>query len=99
MTKSERNHMNRVAELGCLACRQLGYHDTPAELHHPRSGAGMSQRASSLDVIGLCPAHHRGTHHPLTPSIHLDRRAFEAAFGTEAALLQRVRDLLDGRAS
>mgnify|MGYP003328680870 CR=1 FL=1 len=33
-TVAEKKHMKRVAELGCIACRKLGYEDTPAELHH-----------------------------------------------------------------
>lgn len=99
MTKDEKQHMDRVAALGCIACRLLGYRDTPCELHHPRSGAGAGRKSSNYDVIGLCAAHHRGTHHPMVSSIHLDKRAFIAQFGTEAALLQMVRDLLEGKTS
>jgi len=31
--------MRKVAELGCIACKKLGYEGTPAELHHIPSGA------------------------------------------------------------
>lgn len=99
MTKDEREHYDRVAAIGCLPCRMLGYRDTPAEIHHIRAGTGLGRKAHYLDVLPLCCFHHRGTHHPLTPSIHLDKRAFIAQFGTEAALLQLVRDLLEGRTS
>lgn len=99
MTKAEKQHLDRVQSLGCVACRQIGYRDTPAEIHHPRAGTGAGRKASHIDAIPLCPPHHRGTNHPLTPSIHLDKRAFIAQFGTEAALLQLVRDLLEGRTS
>lgn len=88
MTKDERRYMADVASMGCLICRSLGYGETPAELHHPRSGQGMSQRASNLDAIPLCPAHHRGTMHPGVPSIHLDKARFERLFGTEAELVE-----------
>lgn len=94
MTKDEKAHLSRVAELGCIACRKMGFPDTPAEIHHPRSGAGKGQRSSHLDAIPLCPVHHRGTMHPLEPSIHLDKRAFIERFGTEAELLAEVRRLM-----
>lgn len=94
MTKEEKRHLDRVASLGCLACRQLGYIDSQAEIHHIRAGVGIGRRSSHFQVIGLCPAHHRGTNHPLTPSIHLDKRAFIATFGNEAELLQKTHELL-----
>ena len=51
-TKAEKRHMGRVASLGCYLCRQLGYGETPAQVHHVREGQGMAQRAkgSKLDA-------------------------------------------------
>jgi hypothetical protein len=60
-TIAEKKHMSAVAELGCAVCRRMGYEGTPAELHHPRRGTGMGQRASHFEVIPLCPRHHRGS--------------------------------------
>ena len=94
MTKAERQHLSAVADLGCIACYLMGFAGTPAEIHHPRAGAGMSQRANHKDGIPLCPAHHRGTDHPTTPSIHLSKAAFIERFGTERDLLETVRSLL-----
>lgn len=93
-TKAEKQHMGKVAALGCVACYLMGESGTPAELHHPRSGQGRGQKAGNFDVIPLCPAHHRGTHHPAVPSIHLSKQAFIERFGTEAALLTLVRQLI-----
>jgi len=59
-TKEEREYMRKVAALGCAVCRRLGFPGTPAEVHHPRIGVGMAQRASHFDTIPLCPEHHRG---------------------------------------
>ena len=91
MTKAEQQHLSRVAALGCVLCRRLGYRDTPAEIHHPRTGQGMSQRASHFETIGLCYPHHQGDE-----GVHgLGRRAFEARYGcTERELLAEVRELL-----
>jgi hypothetical protein len=74
----------KVAALGCILCRRLGHEGTPAELHHPRTGLGLSQRASDWDVIPLCPEHHRGN-----TGLHgLGAKAFVRRYHvTEAQLL------------
>lgn len=94
MTKAEKNHLSKVASLGCIACHLQNTPGTPAEIHHPRSGVGMGKKASHYDAIPLCCAHHRGTMHPQVPSIHMAKRAFIAQFGTEQDLLQQVRQLI-----
>lgn len=86
--------MDAVAALGCIACLIDGNPGTPAELHHIRETAGGGQKALDTDVLPTCPAHHRGTMHPAVPSIHLDRLAFIARYGSETELLARVRALL-----
>ena len=92
MTKAERAHMNRVSSLGCILCRRLGYNDTPAELHHPRTGLGMGQRAKHFNVIPLCHIHHRSDQ-----GVHgMGTRAFAAHYGVdEAGLLDDTRNLLN----
>lgn len=45
---------NAVAELGCLVCGQS------ANLHHPREGQGLSQRADDALCVPLCREHHQG---------------------------------------
>ena len=60
MTKDEKRHLGRVAELGCAVCRRMGYPGTPAEIHHKRAGTGAGRRSSHWEVIPLCLEHHRG---------------------------------------
>ena len=91
MTKDDKQYLNDVASLGCVVCRIAGYGPTPAEIHHPREGQGMSQRAEHKSGIPLCPAHHRGTQHPQIPSIHLDKARFIRQFGTESALVEQTK--------
>lgn len=55
-----KRHMGRVAGIGCILCRHLGYGQTPAEVHHIREGQGAAQRASDTLTVPLCPEHHRG---------------------------------------
>jgi len=87
MTPAERHHWDRVTRLGCIVCFHQGRY-TPAEIHHLRSGLGMSQRASPFRVLPLCQLHHhtggRGT------AFHAGRRTWETRFGSEEELLQRI---------
>ena len=87
-TKAESQYLGRVAELGCVICRRLGLGETPAEIHHARTGTGAGRRASHYDVIGLCPEHHRGN-----SGIHgMGRKAFERAYElTEMDLVEQTR--------
>lgn len=93
-TKAERKHMDAVASLGCVVCvRVYGPHDPgPVELHHPRRGTGMGQKASNMDVIPLCVGHHRGI-----LGVHgLGTKGFAKHYGfTEADLLDDVKQLLN----
>jgi hypothetical protein len=49
-------HMGRVAAVGCILCRHLGWGPTPAEVHH----IGDSACRSDFLTVPLCPEHHRG---------------------------------------
>lgn len=88
-TKAEREHLSRVAELGCWACRKDGNYGTPAEIHHIRDGMGMAQRASDFETIPLCPAHHR-TGERGTLSVQNHYQQFQNRYGSERQLLIEV---------
>jgi hypothetical protein len=92
MTKAEREHLSRVAALGCIVCRQLGHGETPAELHHIRTGHGIAQRADNFSVIPLCHQHHRNGGHGV--AIHAGRQTWQRIFGTEQQLLLQVQEEL-----
>jgi hypothetical protein len=88
MKIKERQHLAKVAAIGCIACRKIGFSDTPAEIHHIREGQGMGQRASNYETIPLCPNHHR-----LMPdAIHQSKANFIERFGSERELLEEVLD-------
>jgi hypothetical protein len=92
-TKAERKHMSAVADLGCIACRVIGYVGTPAEIHHLRHDKGMSMRSSHMHVIPLCPHHHR--HGKYGESFHAGKVFWQERFGTEEHLLEVVTQLLE----
>jgi hypothetical protein len=92
MPKAERQHYDRLSQLGCIACLVAGYGYSPPEIHHARNGAGMGQKSHYLKAIPLCHAHHRtggyGT------ALHAGQKAFEDRYGTESELLAKVESLL-----
>jgi hypothetical protein len=92
MTKAEKLHLSRVAEFGCIVCRNLNYGFSQAEIHHLRYGVGAGQRNNHYNTIPLCPAHHRIGGHGT--AIHAGKLAFEAKFGTERELWFQVNGLL-----
>ena len=87
MNKEDRAYLSKVAALGCAICRRIGYRDTPAEVHHQRTGIGVANRASHRKTIPLCPYHHRGNE-----GIHgMGRKAWERHFGvTEVDLVEET---------
>lgn len=89
MKRAEALHLSKLTALGCCVCLREGFGPTPAEIHHPRTGQGVSMRASHFDAIPLCPHHHRNGGHG--NAIHAGQETWEAKFGTEEELLSWVR--------
>jgi hypothetical protein len=86
---AKNKHYDKVADLGCILCRKLGYDGiTPCEIHHIRRAG----RRSDAPVIGLFPSHHRGD-----MRLHgMGRKAFERHYQTtEEELLAWTGELLD----
>jgi len=94
MKNSDKNRLDALSQMGCIACRIAGYGITPPEIHHIRHGVGMGQRNNHSMTIPLCPQHHRGTAGNKVPSVHGSPRAFALAFGTELELLDRVNRMM-----
>jgi hypothetical protein len=91
-TAAEREHMGRVAALGCIVCRKLFSACSPAEVHHIREGTGNG-RASHYDTLPLCYLHHRGA-----DGIHnIGTKRWHRRFWTELELLAEVWALLEAR--
>lgn len=85
MSAKGSRHMARVAAIGCIVCRQMGFGHTPAVVHHLKEECGAAQRQSDFLTIPLCPVHHdQGG-----PGVayHAGFRQFERMYGTELDLL------------
>lgn len=94
MTKQERLHYEKLATIGCIACRVLGYGFTPTEIHHLRHEAGAGKKSPYFKTIPLCVHHHRLGGYGV--AYHAGRRAFEQSIGyTEIELLELTNQLLE----
>jgi len=100
MNKADREHLENLVALGCIACRTKGLGHTYPEIHHPRAGQGASQRAPHSEAIPLCPIHHRlgdGTAaYKGQYGYHWSPSLFEGTYGTERELLAKTKELLNG---
>ncbi len=85
MSAKGSRHMGKVAAVGCIVCRQAGYPDTPAQVHHLKEECGAGQRQSDFLVIPLCLRHH--TEGGPGVAYHAGFREFERMYGTELDLL------------
>ena len=86
-TKAERDRLNKVAALGCMPCSDMGYMDSPAEIHHQ-----LGQGRDVNKVIPMCPGHHRNL--GFGECIHNGTKSFEAKHGTQARMVERVNRLV-----
>ncbi|NSY52049.1 Ref family recombination enhancement nuclease [Agrobacterium tumefaciens] len=97
MKSFDRLHLSRVSALGCIVVLPDSGERccSPAEIHHPRDGQGLGQRADHSQAIPLCFAHN-SAQSPLAygHAIHKGTKSFEKIYGTEAELLERTRELL-----
>lgn len=94
MRKEEKDHYDRLSNLGCIACHIIGRGFSPSEIHHIRHQAGIAKKSSFDKAIPLCPNHHRLGGYGV--AIHAGRRGFEASIGmTEVELLEKTLQLLE----
>jgi hypothetical protein len=95
MTQDERNHYDKLSQLGCIVCNVLGHGYSASEIHHIKSGnAGMGKKSHWSLAIPLCAIHHRLGNYGV--SIHAGKKAFEASVGmTEVELLNATLNRLE----
>lgn len=101
MKKADKARIERIFLLGCCACAAIGIpNHHQIEIHHILSGG---KRMGDRWTIPLCKGHHQGNftvvqNMRLLPeeraSIASGRKLFNAAFGTERKLLEKVDFLL-----
>lgn len=91
-TKAEKEHMGKVAALGCICCKLHHHVFTEAQVHHATGlkYRSFGKKASNFDVLPLCHTHHQGSF----GIHHLGMRTWEGMFGSQEYLLAVVNQTL-----
>lgn len=90
-TAKEKRHMEKVSQIGCIVCWNMGFMGVPAEIHHIN---GKTKADAHYEVLPLCYEHHRGGNDIEPISRHPYKKRFTEAYGTEEELLDMVNDLI-----
>lgn len=93
-TKDEKAYHDRLAGLGCIACRFDGDANTYVSIHHID---GRTKPGCHKLVLPLCAGHHQdGTDNDKTKiAIHPYKRRFEARYGPQMSLKAACDALLE----
>ena len=93
-TKSELAYWDRVAAIGCIACRIDGRYNPVVSIHHVE---GRTKPGCHKKVLPLCAGHHQnGTGNDKSLiAIHPFKRRFEDRYGTQEQLME-MRDHILG---
>lgn len=99
MNKAERQRMDRIHRMGCIACGRR-----PVDAHHLVDKGYRKHSGGHGATIPLCAWCHRGE--PIIgvsvkymtlcigPSLAVNKRAFVAKYGTERELIAKVDAML-----
>ena len=89
-TKHMKEHMQKMADFGCVICHKMGFPKSPCQLHHIKDHRGMGKKASNYEVIGLCPEHHTGK-----TGYHYSPKTFNEKWGSQKELLKENLELVE----
>ena len=90
MSKAIKAYWDKVAAIGCIACRQDGIFNDYVSIHHVD---GRTKPGAHYRVLPLCGPHHQ-TGGEDAPAIHPFKKRFIQKYGTEAELLKKVEALI-----
>lgn len=90
-TKAEKDWMDSIVKLGCIVCRLYHHCESPAAVHHIE---GKTKHNAHFKTIPLCSLHHQ--HGGYGIALHAGKKAFSDKYGTEAELLEQVKQLVGG---
>ena len=85
---------NRLAALGCIACRKDGNHNPHVSIHHID---GRTKPGCHQNVLPLCAGHHQdGTGEDKSLiAVHPWKAQFESRYGAQNDLLAECIELLE----
>lgn len=82
VTDAEKLLHDRVAQLGCVACRQEGIFNTHISIHHVH---GRTKPGAHMHVLPLCAPHHVDDGTAL--AVHPHKRRWEERYGKQDDLV------------
>ncbi len=92
-TKAEREFHDRMASLGCVACRFDGHATELVSIHHID---GRTKPGAHTKVLPLCGPHHQ--HDDTDPAgrigVHPYKARFESRYGAQQKLLDLCLELM-----
>jgi len=94
-TKEEKQHYDKLYQIGCIVCLKEGNGYVEPTIHHTRFDAGIGMKSNWDKAIPLCPMHHQ--HGGYGIAFHAGKKAFEERYGTEEELLNAVLHCLRNR--
>ena len=91
-TAEEKRLHDKIARVGCIACRHDGWTNFEVSIHHID---GRTKPGAHLKVLPLCAGHHQdGTGIPGLVAVHPWKARFEAQYGKQDELLAEVMGLI-----
>jgi len=93
-TQEEREFMDKIARIGCIACRKMGFINHHISLHHFE---GRTKEGAHFKVLPLCERHHQikdNIKPPRWETIHDNKSRFEKVYGTERELYTKCLEII-----
>lgn len=91
-SKSDKQWLDAITQLGCIVCFNQGDFETPASPHHID---GRVKEGCHKKTIPLCGLHHQGGNNCKEyVSIHPHKAAFVKRYGSEEQLLEQCKTLI-----
>lgn len=94
-TSEEKEFMIKIASLGCIVCRNMGYETPHVSIHHID---GRVKKGCHFHVLPLCGNHHQVPDSQKPPrwfALHANRAEFEKEYGTERGLYLQCLEILN----
>jgi len=92
--KAEKQFHDRLAVIGCIACRKGGWFNPVVSIHHID---GRTKPGAHMLVIPLCAGHHQqGTGAAGIIAVHPYKAQFERMYGSQLELLAECNEILKG---
>ena len=92
-TKAEKLFHDRIAQIGCIACRKDGRFNPVVSIHHID---GRTKKGAHMKVLPLCAGHHQqGTGATGVIAVHPYKAQFEGIYGKQIDLLELCKNIIN----